>query len=305
MEDNQVSRTAQMTAYSRGYHYENDTPRIFDDSLANLFLTQEERISIEEQIMAAMATINPAGAAAFPDRTASLKWMMQASAAAPIVLARARYAEDLLETAMEKGVGQYVILGAGLDTFCFRRPDLLRNLAVFELDHPATQTYKQNRIQELGWKHPASLSYIPVDFTRDSLATMLRRSSYDPRIPTFFSWLGVTYYLSRNDILATLRNIARTSPTGSALVFDYLDMDAYIPEKVAPRVMRMLWSVRQVGEPMCSGFDPLTIAGELKGLGFCLKEDLCPCEIHSRYFLGRTDHYRACEHTHFAHAVVE
>jgi methyltransferase (TIGR00027 family) len=304
MEDYQVSRTAQMTAFSRGYHYENDSPRIFDDRLANHFLTQEERASIEEQIMAALRTINPVSASAFPDQAAALRWMMHASAAAPIVLARARYAEDLLEKVMSEGVGQYVILGAGLDTFSFRRPDLLKNLTVFELDHPATQMYKRKRIQDLGWEHPPNLSYIPVDFTRDSLASALKCSTFDPQIPTFFSWLGVTYYLSPNDIFATLRDIACIAPAGSSIVFDYLDTEAYIPEKAAPRVMRMLWSVREVGEPMLSGFEPLMIAEELKGVGFCLQEDLSPWDIHSRYFLGRTDHYRACEHTHFAYAVV-
>ncbi|OGW41029.1 MAG: hypothetical protein A2X79_08565 [Desulfuromonadaceae bacterium GWB2_53_15] len=304
MEDDQVSRTAQMTAYSRGYHYDNDNPRIFDDCLANHILTKEERASIEEQMMAALRTINPAGAAAFPDQAAALRWMMQAGAAAPIVLARARYAEDLLETAVMEGAGQYVILGAGLDTFSFRRPDLVRNLTVFELDHPATQNYKRNRIQELGWEQPSCLSYIPVDFTQDSLATALKRSNYDPRIPTFFSWLGVTYYLSRNEVHVTLQDIARNSPAGSSLVFDYLDTDAYIPEKAAPRVIRMLSSVREIGEPMQSGFDPRTIVEELKELGFCFQEDLSPWDIHSHYFLGRTDHYRACEHTHFAYVVV-
>jgi len=305
MEEYQVSRTSQMTAYSRGYHAVHDLPKIFDDFLANRLLAEEERASIERQMMTAFRSFNPVSAASFPDQAAALAWLMQAGAALPIVLGRARYAEESLEEAVKQGARQYVMLGAGLDTFAFRRPELVERLQVFEVDHPATQAYKRNRLAELGWEHPTSLHFVPVDFMQKSLTTALTCSAYDPRVPTFFSWLGVTYYLSRDVVFDTLRAVADVAPSGSSLVFDYLDTDAFVPMKAAPRVLRMLWNVQELGEPMQAGFDPFMLAAELAPLGLRLHEDLSPWDIQGRYFMGRTDHYRACEHAHFAHVVVE
>ena len=119
------------------------------------------------------------------------------------LLSRARYTEDTLEKAIRQGVKQYIILGAGMDTFAFRRPDLMERLEVFEIDHPATQEFKLHRLAELGWKHPAKLHFIPIDFTKESLVTALTRSSsYDPKVKSLFSWLGVT----SDDLRRYLRN---------------------------------------------------------------------------------------------------
>ena len=152
MNAEQVSRTAQMTAYSRGHHSRNDAPVIFDDFLAFDMLGSDVRCSIENMLMATLRSVNPAAAASFNDDESALSWLLQASAAAPIVLSRARYAEELLEQAVARGVRQYVLLGAGLDTFAFRYPELLTDLHVFELDHPATQGHKRWRLDELGWE---------------------------------------------------------------------------------------------------------------------------------------------------------
>ncbi|MBI1919628.1 MAG: class I SAM-dependent methyltransferase [Geobacter sp.] len=305
MEENRASRTALMTAYTRGYHAAHDRPTIFDDFLAHHLLSGEERSAVEDLMMTFLRRFNPVGAASFPDTGAALAWMMQTGAAPPIVLARARYAEESLEEAAGEGVRQYVILGAGMDTCPFRRPDLARRLRLFEVDHPATQAHKLRRLADLGWDMPPGLKFVPVDFTRQSLGAALAASSYDPHALTFFSWLGVTYYLPRDTVLATLREIAAIAPSGSMVVFDYLDCDAFLPWKAAPRVLLMLRSVRELGEPMQTGFDPLTIEAELAPLGLRLRDDLSPFDIHARFFLGRTDHYRACEHAHFACAVVE
>lgn len=305
MENDQISRTAQITAYCRGHHAEHDHPKIFDDFLANSLLTEEEHESIERQMMTALRTFNPVAAASFSDQKSAISWIMQAGASSSIALSRARYTEERLEEAVDQGVCQYVILGAGLDTFAFRRPELMERLKVFELDHPATQSYKRHRLLQLGWEHPARLHFIPVDFTNGELAAALAASDFDPQAPTFFSWLGVTYYLQREVVFATLQAIAEIAPKGSSLVFDYLDTEAFISVKASPRVVRMLMSVRDLGEPMQAGFEPLTLADELANAGLELIEDLCPADIHSRYFLGRTDHFRACEHTHFANARVK
>jgi methyltransferase (TIGR00027 family) len=108
----------------------------------------------------------------------------------------------------------------------------MEQLEVFEVDHPATQEFKLYRIAELGWKHPAKLHFVPVDFTKESLEYVLSRSlSYDPMAKTFFSWLGVTRYLTRDEVFATFRSIAKISPSGSMVIFNYTDPDAFNPEK--------------------------------------------------------------------------
>ena len=304
MIEDQVSRTALFTAYSRGYHWAHDHPRIFVDPLAFSLLSPEERTRIEALLLEGFRDANPLAAEEFTDAQSAMGWLMQSGAAASILLSRAKYAEGCLERSMGEGVSQYVILGAGLDSFAFRRPELLEKLLLFEVDHPATQAHKRQRLAELGWAQPANVHYLPVDFTRQGLVARLADSPFDPRLPTFFSWLGVTYYLPREAVLATLRGIAQVARSGSSIVFDYLDCEAFVPGKCAPRVQRMINHVESLGEPMQTGFDPLTLAEELTLAGFALRENLSPWDIHGRFFMGRTDHYRACEHACFACADV-
>jgi methyltransferase (TIGR00027 family) len=304
MIEDQVSRTALFTAFSRGYHCTHDHPQIFSDPLAFSLLSPEERTCIEKLLIEVLREANPLAAAAFEDKQSSLDWMMQSGAAASILLSRAQYAEECLEKSMVSGARQYVMLGAGLDSFAYRRPELVEKLVLFEVDHPATQAHKRQRLAELGWAQPANLHHVPVDFTRQRLSDRLADSPFAPGLPVFFSWLGVTYYLPREVVLDTLQEIALFAPSGSSIVFDYLDEEAFEPGKCAPRVQRMLNHVESLGEPMRSSLDPLTLAVELRLLGFELQENLCPWDIHARWFMGRTDHYRACEHVHFAHARI-
>ncbi len=244
-----------------------------------------------------------------PEHTASLS--DHTYAFAPLmkttnVLSRARYTEDTLEKAVSQGVKQYVILGAGLDTFAFRRSDLMEQLEVFEVDHPATQGFKLHRIAESGWKHPAKLHFVPIDFTKENLSTALTRSSsYDPKVKSFFSWLGVTMYLTREEVSATFRSITNIAPWGSEVVFDYLDTDAFIPEKSSPQMKQKREIFQKIGEPMLTGFNPLTLDEYLEKLGLRLNENLSPDDIERLYFKGRTDDYHAQEHGHIAWAVVE
>jgi methyltransferase (TIGR00027 family) len=247
--------------------------------------------------------INPERAAAQPDQAAALACVMQTHHG-PITLSRSRYTEDRLAEMIDQGVRQYVILGAGLDTFAFRRPDLLDRLHVFEVDQTAALAMKHERLTVLGHPYPPQLHFVAVDFLTERLSDVLPASAYDPQALNFFSWLGVTYYLTREAILATLRAVAAMAPAGSTLVFDYMDADAFRPERAAKRIQLMQSIARQVGEPMQTGFDPATLAEELNHAGLRLKEDLGPAEIEARYFQQRTDEYHAFEHVHFARAVV-
>lgn len=305
MEENKASKMAVGNVYLRGYHATYDAPRIFDDFLAYQFLTGEERLSFDKQFMAYAQMIDPARAASFPDQAAALAWLMQSCSGLALVTSRARYTEDRLQEAISQGIKQYVILGAGIDTFAFRRKELMEQLQVIELDHPATQDFKRRRLAELEWEIPANLHFVPIDFTCDNLASVLKGSSFDSQALSFFSWQGVSYYLTRDEVFATLRSLADVAPTGSMVIFDYLDTDAFDPEKVAPRVLAMQQGAQQVGEPMKSGFDPDGLAAELAGLGLHLQENLSPAYIEERYFTGRTDNYHAFEHFNFACAVVK
>lgn len=181
---------------------------------------------------------------------------------------------------------------------------MLNQLQVFEVDHPATQAAKRHRLAELGWKHPAQLHFVPIDFMKENLATTLNHSSYDPHRLSFFSWLGVTYYLTQDVVFDTLRAIADIAPVGSTIIFDYLDAEAFVPEKAPKRVQLMQEAARRSGAPMKAGFDPSTLAANLESLGLRLQVNLNPSDIEKRYFHGRSDGYNAFENVHFAWAVV-
>lgn len=302
MEENKISLTALITAYARAHHARHDTPKIFDDFLAYHMFTKEDYTNMGRNLAEALKFLDPERAALCPDEATALAWVIQTQS---VTLSRARYTEDTLETAVQQGVKQYVILGAGMDTFAFRHSEMLKNLKVFEVDHPATQAFKCRRLEELGWEHPAQLYFVPLDFTKESLMGALKRTSYDPHIVTFFSWLGVTPYLSRDVVFDTLRAIANIAPTGSAIIFDYLDTIAFDSGKADKRTQAGIKITRNIGEPMITGFDPSTLAADLESLGFRLHENLSPSEIEERYFRGRKDGYHAFEHMHYALAVVE
>lgn len=133
---------------------------------------------------------------------------------------------------------------------------MIEQLQLFEVDHPATQNFKFHRLAELKWEILPQMHFVPVDFTQESLAAALFHTFYDTTALSFFSWLGVTYYLSYDVVLSTLRSIADISPVGSIVVFDYLDTDAFDLDKAAPRVKGMLLSAKQIGEQMNAGFNP-------------------------------------------------
>lgn len=305
MEEKKVNKSCVLTAYLRGYHATHDNPKIFDDFLAYQFTPEEDRLNIENGYMMYVQNMDPARAKSFPDQAAALAWGMQSWSALALTVSRSRYTEDRLDEAVRQGVKQYVVLGAGMDTFAFRRKELTERLQVFEVDHPATQDFKRRRLAELGWELPAQLHFVPVDFTQESLNEALRRSLYDSQALTLFSWLGVTYYLSRDEVFATMRAIANVAPAGSMVIFDYLDTDAFVPEKASPFALAMQQVAKQAGEPIKAGFDPDALAADLAGLGLRLIENLSPADIEERYFQGRKDNYHALKHFHYACAVVE
>ncbi len=288
MTEKQAGLSAMVMAYARAYHATHDSPKIFDDFLADSLFTPEEQTQTDQDWAGLLQYTAPELAATNPDPATALAWVVQLGSG-PLTLARSRYTEDSLEQAIREGVRQYLILGAGLDTFAYRRPDLSDRLQVLELDHPATQAIKRERVVAAGWNDPSNLHFVPVDFTKESLSDALDRSPYDPIQLSFFSWLGVSFYLTREVVFDTLRSIVSKAARGSTIVFDYLDADAFIPEKVSKRVQQMQWMANQLGEPMKAGFDPLALSADLDHIGLRLEENLDPATIEARYFRGRSE----------------
>jgi methyltransferase (TIGR00027 family) len=301
MDEGRASRTAIATAYFRAHHCAHASPKIFEDSLAGALLSAKEREAMERFLLEGLVKHNPELARSGADRATLVGYALRGLV---VVLARARYTEDWLAEAMRDGVSQYVIIGAGLDTFALRRPDLQDRLRVIEIDHPATQTSKQKRIREAGLTPPPNLHFAPADLEKESLAEVLSRTPYDRARPAFFSWLGVTMYLTGDAIRATLRSLRGSAAAGSQLVFDYLDRAVFEPENQSPMRSRLFDIVRRAGEPMIFGFDPSALGAELAAQGFRLLEDLAPEAQEALYFAGRTDGLRPYGSAHLARAAV-
>lgn len=199
---------------------------------------------------------------------------------------RSRYTEDQLAAAVAKGVTQYVLLGAGLDTFAYRNP--FPALRVFEVDFPATQEGKRAMLAAAAIPVPENLTFVPLDFERHTLAEGLVDAGFDARIPAFFGWLGVVPYLTLDAFRATLTAIAQM-PAGTALSFDY----AISPEKLGPegRVAfdRLADRVAAAGEPFQLFFTPETLESELRRAGFQHVKQLDYERLNELYFKERTD----------------
>lgn len=304
MRENQASFTAMSVAYMRAYHAMYDIPKIFDDFLAYDLIPEDKRALIEQHLASWDKQLNNSKYyVSRSEQTITSVFLMQAINNA---ISRARYTEDNLENSIRQGIKQYVILGAGMDTFAFRCPEMMKWLEVFEVDHLATQEFKLHRLAELGWEHPAKLHFVSIDFTKESLVTALIHSSfYDPKVKSFFSWFGVTPYLTQKDVSGTLRSIAEVAPAGSMVVFDYFDTDhPFISEKLSPQMQESLEILEKLGEPIKTrGFNPLSLAENLTDLGLHLQENLSPNDIERRYLQGRMDGH--LEHCYFACAVVK
>lgn len=203
-------------------------------------------------------------------------------------LTRARFAEEALEEAARNGVTQYVILGSGFDSFAFRRPDL--DLTVFEVDQAAMIRLKRERLAAANLKLPGRLNLVPFDFERGGLRNALTAAGFDPGSPSFFNWMGVTYYLTRDSILDNLDRLAEIASPGSEIVFDYLIADECVPPEDRDLFARMMAFVEKRGEPMISRFDPARAGTDLNPRNFweIVRND-SPADHHRKYLEGRPD----------------
>ena len=190
-----------------------------------------------------------------------------------------------------------------MDSFALRRPELGERLHVFELDHPATQALKRERLSAAGLATPPNLHFVPVDLEREPLDEPLARAGYALGAPAFVACLGVTPFLTRAANLQLLGGIAAVAASGSEVVFDYLEADAF-DARAAAEVSRTRTERARSDEPWVSGFDPQGLPDALATAGLELIEDLTPAAAETRYCAGRPDGLRMIAHAHLACARV-
>ena len=263
MLEDQFSRTALGAALHRAAHQTLERGLVFSDPYA-----------------CAILGVTPEEAAA-RDGGDERRRRMRLFAAA-----RSRLAERRIEAAVARGLRQVVVLGAGLDTFALRNPHAAEGLRVFEVDHPATQAWKRERIAAMGAAAP-SLTFAPCDFERDDLGDALARAGVDRAAPVFYMWLGVTPYLTRGAFMTTMRAIAATR--GAEVVFDYTEGAERGEGEARAFHKELLERVAALGEPIVGFHDPDELANDLRALGMTEQEDFNSQEIAVR-FLGVPRH---------------
>jgi methyltransferase (TIGR00027 family) len=207
----------------------------------------------------------------------------------------------MVMNAVKLGANQYIILGAGMDTFAYRNPELLQTIHVFEVDLPNTQKYKTQKVEQAGWIIPDNLHYVPVDFTKDNLTEKLINRGFDKNERSFFSWLGVTYYLAKEDIGKTIKTISSIATDGSGLLFDYADVQFFSSD--VKRVKNQIAMAEAAGEQMKSGYSYTELEHLLSEHGLLLYEHLTTDDIEKHFFTGRIDYLHAFEHINYALAV--
>ncbi len=301
MKQNESSLTSLVSAFGRAYHSKYDTPKIFDDFVANKLLTEEEFSTISKNMVNGISFFNQDIGEKFQDDPQEiLKWITQVQLS-PTPLARSAYCEKVLLHEITLGLQQYVILGAGLDTFSFRYPELT-NLEVFELDHPATQQLKKKKLENANLDIPDHLHFVPMDFTKTFSYQDLANEGFNNK-KTFFSLLGVSYYLTKDEITALLHNLFANVPPGSSIVFDYADEHLFTEKGMSNRVQHMVQMAAASGEPMKSNFSYNEMEKLLERSGLLIYEHLSPASINELFFKNRTDYLSAFETIHFIHAV--
>src|SRR6202167_2504070 len=258
MKPHEPSRTALMIARQRAAHQLLDHGSILNDPFAMKILREDENAVLQ------YATAHP---------TASIGRLFTA--------ARSRIAEDALSKAVESGIQQIVILGAGLDTFALRNPHDAQQLRIYEVDHPATQAWKRQRLAEGQIALPPWLILVPVDFERDDVGEKLVAAGFQQNSPAFFTWLGVVPYLTQDAIGRTLDYMS--SIQNSEVVFDYLEPPEAFSEELRQLEKARAEQFEKIGERSNSRFEPAGIAAILRSHGFCDLEDIDFQEIASRF----------------------
>ncbi|MGH1287356.1 class I SAM-dependent methyltransferase [Bacillus toyonensis] len=298
----EASVTSLVSAFGRAYHSEFDSPKIFDDYVAKDFLSQKERNDIETNMIQGIHFFNKDIAQQFQDNPKEiLKWITQVQLS-PTPLARAAYCERVLLHEITLRAKQYVILGAGLDTFSFRHRELENKIEIFEVNHPSTQAFKKKRVKKAEHEVPNNLHFVSMDFTKGFSYEQLQNEGFENK-KTCFSLLGVTYYLTKEELASLIEYLFEMVPAGSSIVFDYPDENLFIEKGLSNRVENMVKMAAVGGEPMKSCFSYTEMEALLEKAGLLIYEHLSPEDINKLYFEGRNDCLEVFETVHYVHTV--
>ncbi|RKG30343.1 class I SAM-dependent methyltransferase [Acinetobacter tianfuensis] len=289
MKAGRVSRTAEAAAALRANHHLNASNPVFSDSYAFDMTNARWRLLLNNTLF--RKTLNS-------DVLNKTLGKLTGQ-----VVGRSRYTEDLLQQAIENHkIQQYVIVGAGLDSFVLRLANQYPQLKIFEVDHPDTQKTKIEKLKKVSKSKqlPANVEFVSIDFEKEKLSDALQRSGFDSNHPAFFSWLGTTHYLTPQTTLATLQNIASIAGQNSEVVMDYS-----IDYKELHGIERfgafaLTHFTKFLKEPLIGAFASQDLHQQVEKMGYDVLEDLSGVDITERYFSHRPDHIR---HTHGSHLI--
>jgi methyltransferase (TIGR00027 family) len=267
METGEPSATARGAALSRAVHQIVDYPRVLEDPHAIPILGPLQQGELQQAV---------------DRRSRALR--------ASIVM-RSRYAEDRLAAAVTRGVRQYVVLGAGLDTFAYRNPHARLGLRVFEVDHPATQRFKRQRLGNARITVPPETTFVPIDFETQTLSEALANAGFRFEQPAFFSMLGVVIYLTDDAFMQTL-NVIAACASATEIVFSFSVPDDLLTDTQQTGRARSMAQLAALGEPWISFYEPSTLAERLRARGFSAAEVFAPQDANRTYFAGRIDGLR-------------
>ncbi len=276
----QKSITALVSTFSRAYHAENNKVKIFDDSMARLFLTEEEYRQISKNMTEGIGFFNPSFKGT-PDE--ALRWVVN-NQLSPSPLGRAAFTEKALQTAVSIGAKQYLILGAGYDSFAYRQPVWANEIQIFEIDHPATAKDKKTKLENSKIAIPDNVQYVAADFTQQQWQMSLTQNiKFDKNQISFCSILGVVYYLPVQTFVDLISALSNLLPIGSSVVFDYPDENSYT-DKAGERAKKQAMLGATANEKMLASYSYEDMENILSSHGFLIYEHLTPMEVTGQYF---------------------
>jgi methyltransferase (TIGR00027 family) len=262
------SRTGEVTAIMRAIHQtDDDEPKILSDSIAPRLV---DTTGGDDEWLAPIL-----------GHPFAKQWRAG-------FLIRNRYAEDCLAECVDRGAEQYAIIGAGLDTFAFRQPPWARSLRIYEIDHPATQRWKRERLAAGRIGIPSNVKFVSTDFEGNSLGDAVRTGDFDLDAKTFCSWLGVTQYLTLDAIRVTLEFVL-SLPRSSEIIFSFILPLESLSGLEAEALAMAANKGAEIGEPWLSTFRPDDLEAQLRTMGFSDVIRLTPEEAHERYLKNRRD----------------
>ncbi len=298
------SMTALVSAFSRAYHVENNNIKIFDDSIARLLLSEEEYFQISRSMAEGIGFFNPNFKGTKED---ALRWIVD-NQLSQTPLARGIFAEKALQRAVAIGATQYIILGAGYDTFAYRQPDWANKIQILEIDHPATGKDKEIRLEKAKLDIPQNVHFIHADITKELWQeALIDCGAFEKSKISFCSVLGVVYYLSKQELEKLVSTLSFILPKGSSIVFDYPE-ESRNTNIADERWSKQILLAEAAKEKMLASYSYKEIETILSRHGFLIYEHLTSQQMTEQYFKcynqGNPAHpMSAFEHVNYCLAV--